>query len=419
VKRMPRLGSRQQHRGSAVRRPDPTSPGSPSPEVLAAAAEECATGSVDATAPFAAGRAANARLLVTAGPSKGSEFAVVGAVVTVGRAARNAVVISDISVSRQHLRLEQRRRGWLLVDSASGNGTCVNGHVVRRRGLCDGDEIAIGDTALRFLEPGGVIVWRDAAEGSARSLLRRRRVCLHGAIAVAVVLVVAAAFIRRQRALDEAEAEQRRNGLHAFARQKLEEGIALLEEERRAEARAALMVAAELDGSDAEIARALQSFEADGPAARPSAVVQEAVTTVSASAATAKPSHLSRGSQAPAAASASEAVGVPERDGKRVLAERHLLAARELRSEEDLPRVAAHLRAALESDPENAAARVEMERVVERVRDIYLRAYVAKDEEPEAARNGFAHVAGVLPAGDELAEKAARWLERLDGRGLR
>jgi len=60
-----------------------------------------------------------------------------------------------------------------------------------------------------------------------------------------------------------------------------------------------------------------------------------------------------------------------------------------------------------------------MERVVERVREIYLRAYVAKDEEPEAARNGFARVAGALPAGDELAEKAERWLERLPGRGLR
>jgi type III secretion system (T3SS) inner membrane Yop/YscD-like protein len=414
---MPRLASRQQRCGSAARRPDPTSPGVPSPGLLAAAAERYTAVSVDATAPFAARRTANARLLVTAGPSKGSEFAVVGAVVTVGRAARNAVVISDISVSRQHLRLEQKGRGWFLVDSASGNGTCVNGHVVRRRGLRDGDEIAIGDTALRFLEPGGVIVWRDA-ERSARSLARRRRVCLHGALAVAVVLVVAAAFIRRHRALDEAEGEQRRNGLHALARQKLQEGNALLKEGRRAEARAALMVSAELDGADAEIARALQSFEAEAHAAGPSAAVPDTVATVSASAAAAKPSHFSRESQVPAA-SASQAADVPEGDGKRALAERHLLAARELRSEEDLPRAAAHLRAALDSDPENAAAHLEMERVVERVREIYLRAYVAKDEEPEAARNGFARVAGALPAGDALAEKAARWLERLDGRGPR
>jgi len=126
-----------------------------------------------------------------------------------------------------------------------------------------------------------------------------------------------------------------------------------------------------------------------------------------------------RASPAPAAPSALEAAGVAGGDGKRALAERHLLAARELRSEEDLPRAAAHLRAALESDPENAAARLEMERVVERVREIYLRAYVAKDEDPETARSGFARVAGALPAGDELAEKAARWLERLDGRALR
>jgi tetratricopeptide (TPR) repeat protein len=391
--------------------------------VLAAAAAgrgRASAAGVDATAPCGAGRPATTRLLVTAGPSKGSEFAVVGPITTVGRAARNAVVISDISVSRDHLRLERRGMGWLLVDRASGNGTCVNGHVVRRRGLRDGDEIEIGDTALRFLEPGGVIVWPGGAEGSARSLARRRRAFLHGAVAVAVILVVAAAFIRRHRALDEAEAAERRKGLHVLARQKLEQGIALLKEERRGEARAALMIASELDGSDPDIARALQSFEADAPAAAPSPAGEDARTTSTASsAAAASLSHASRASHTAEVASQAVGVSAAEDDGKRALAERHLLVARELYADDDLPRAAAHLRAALESDPENAAARLEMERVVERVRETYLRAYVAKDEDPEAARNGFARVAGALPAGDELAEKAARWLERLDARGLR
>jgi len=425
---MRRLTPCQPNRGSVAQRLDPTSPGGPSPEVLAAAAAArgCAAGpGLDATAASNAGRPATARLLVTSGICRGSEFPVVDPVATVGRAARNAIVIPDISVSRQHLVLEQKRSGWVLVDRASGNGTCVNGQAVRRRGLRDGDEIWIGDTELRFLEPGGVIVWRASAEGSTASWARRRRACLHGALTVAVVLVVAAAFVRRQRVLAEAEAEQRRNGLHALARQKLEEGIALLEQERRAEARAAVTIAAELDGSDAEIARVLRSFE-DVPTAAPSVAAQALVTAVhdvvtaqtEAHTMEARSAHPSRGSHVPASALLPQEGGVAEDDGKRALAERHLLAARELTSEEDLPQAAAHLRAALENDPENAAARLEQERVVERAREIYLRAYVAKDEEPDAARIGFAQVAGALPAGDELAGKAARWLERLEARGI-
>ena len=418
MKNMSPLARRQQQGRFAVGRLDPTSPGGPSPEALAAAGRGRSGPGADATAPLGTGRTATARLLVTAGPSKGSEFAVVGPVTTVGRAGRNAIVISDISVSREHLRLEKGRRRWILVDRASGNGTCVNGNAVRRRGLRDGDEIEIGDTALRFLEPGGMIVWRAGAEGSARG----RRACLHGAVAVAVILVVAAAFVRRQRALDEAEAEERRNGLHALARQKLEEGIALLKRERRGEAWATLTIAAELDGADAEIARALRSFEMDGSAAAPAAAAASSAAAASAAsveaavtvASSARPPHASR--QPHVAARAPQAVGPGESDGRRALAERHLLAARELRSDEDLPRAAAHLRAALDNDPDNEAVRREMERVLERVREIYLRAYLAKDEEPEAARKDFAQVAGILPAGDELAGKAVRWLERLDAR---
>ena len=51
------------------------------------------------------------------------------------------------------------------------------------------------------------------------------------------------------------------------------------------------------------------------------------------------------------------------------------------------------------------------------IEELYLRAYVAKDNDAEAARIGFKLVVDILPAGDATADKAKRWLEKLDGKG--
>src|SRR3982074_1622721 len=72
------------------------------------------------------------KLVVTAGPRKGGEFALTTVRTTIGRGSDNVVVIPDISVSRQHVILEKQGERWVLLDQGSGNGTRVNGKPVDR-----------------------------------------------------------------------------------------------------------------------------------------------------------------------------------------------------------------------------------------------------------------------------------------------
>jgi transcriptional regulator with GAF, ATPase, and Fis domain len=76
-------------------------------------------------------------------------------VTTVGRAPTNHVPLVDIRASRKHCRIEREDEDrWLLIDLGSQNGTFVNGSLVDRRELRDGDVITIGATRLRFLPDG-------------------------------------------------------------------------------------------------------------------------------------------------------------------------------------------------------------------------------------------------------------------------
>ena len=413
---------------------DPTDPGGPSPEVLAAALAACSSRNAPrADATVLSGgerRPATARLLVTAGPHKGAEFRIVEPLTTLGRAATNAIVIPDISISREHLAVEKKGDAFFLVDRKSGNGTRVNGRWRRRRRLRHGDEIDIGDTTLCFLEPGGVIAcapMRVLPRGRQGCSTAAPRVSVLAALSLAMVLVVAAAFVRRQRMTSQFEAQAHREAARAVALRKLEEGNAFVKEGRFAEGRGRLAVAAELEGADAEIARAIQAAKAEEERA---AAAESRVAPRPAAATPAEGAHapldahpiwrtsLRRRRAPDAAADLPRAGTVPaEREGRRALAARHLLAAGELRADEDLPRAAAHLRAAVETDPENGEARAGLERISARARAIYLQAYMAKDDDPESARSGFRLVVETLPASDETSMKALHWMGRLAGRG--
>ena len=413
---------------------DPTDPGGPSSEVLAAALAACSSRNAPrADATVLSGgerRPATARLLVTAGPHKGAEFRIAEPLTTLGRAATNAIVIPDISISREHLAVEKKGDAFVLVDRESGNGTRVNGRWRRRRRLRHGDEIEIGDSTLCFLAPGGVIAcipMRVHPRGRQGCSTAAPRVSVLAALSLAIVLVVAAAFVRRQRMTGQFEAQAHREAARAVALRKLEEGNAFVKEGRFAEGRGRLAVAAELEGADAEIARAIQAAKAEEEraTAAESRVAPRSAAAPPAEEARAPPdarpiwrtSPRRRRDPGAAANLARTGTASAEREGRRGLAARHLLAAGELRADEDLPRAAAHLRAAVETDPENGEARAGLERISARARAIYLQAYMAKDDDPESARSGFRLVVETLAASDETSMKALHWMGRLAGRG--
>jgi len=79
--------------------------------------------------------------------------------ITVGRTAKNDVIISDISVSRFHAFFKLRPAGgFALQDAGSSNGTLVNGTSVCTKqtgpptNVKSGDNIRFGQVDVTFLE---------------------------------------------------------------------------------------------------------------------------------------------------------------------------------------------------------------------------------------------------------------------------
>ncbi|HUJ24712.1 MAG TPA: FHA domain-containing protein [Myxococcales bacterium] len=579
--------------------PERTDPGGPSPEVLAAARNEAGgvqPGPGDATLVYdknkGRARAPSGelpRLVVTAGPRKGSEFKLSEQLTTVGRGSDNVVVIPDISVSRQHVRLEKQGEGWVVHDQGSGNGTRVNGRQVEKLALKHGDEIEMGDTKVQFVEPGGVMVRnsRPAMPGVAapepevtagkappKSSLAKRAP-LYGAILLALGIVFAAGMVRKaQRERIEAEAARQGDESRKLAQQRFEEGVSLLKQGRWVEARDKLKIAFELNGQDHEIARYLESAEAEAPRAQalqnaknalarrdyggvagalagipddsalaesardvtqqmkqamdgavrdarakaeagdvdgaaelidpvllaepsradalavresitgqkkassarkaervaearparqapppPAADVQGILeaylagdigaaieraqaaqspkgirllgdlrqfdTTYKDGLAKQKAGRLAEAVRALETASAADrtiASGQEGRLGREVrktLAGLHVQLAAALTGDETLPQQAAHLRAAVQNDPGNEGAQSQLRQINDHAKEIYLRGYVAKDEDAQAARAAFKLVIDTLPSSDETAQKAKRWLDKLDGKAAK
>ena len=59
------------------------------------------------------------------------------------------LVINDANVSRRHFEVQPEPDGeWVLIDLGSTNGTRVNGNLVSRHRLTDGDVITIGASRI-------------------------------------------------------------------------------------------------------------------------------------------------------------------------------------------------------------------------------------------------------------------------------
>jgi tetratricopeptide (TPR) repeat protein len=101
---------------------------------------------------------------------------------------------------------------------------------------------------------------------------------------------------------------------------------------------------------------------------------------------------------------------------RKALSAQHLLVAASLKSDDQLAQAAAHLRAAADADPSNQAARDALALLQKHAHAIYLRGYVARETEPAEARRCFSLVVQALPASDETAQKAKRWLDKLEGK---
>jgi pSer/pThr/pTyr-binding forkhead associated (FHA) protein len=73
-------------------------------------------------------------------------------VMTIGRAPQSDVFLDDITVSREHARLERTPNGVVLTDQGSLNGTYVNRERIESTRLSDGDELQVGKYRLAYIE---------------------------------------------------------------------------------------------------------------------------------------------------------------------------------------------------------------------------------------------------------------------------
>lgn len=70
--------------------------------------------------------------------------------ILIGRLESCTIVVEDASVSRHHAEISRVGEAVVLADLDSTNGTRVNGLMVARYELCDGDQISVGATTFIF-----------------------------------------------------------------------------------------------------------------------------------------------------------------------------------------------------------------------------------------------------------------------------
>ena len=101
-------------------------------------------------------------LEVEHGKDVGKQFVLNPGETSVGRSIDNDVILTDIAVSRRHLKVLVQEDGSLrLHDLGSGNGTQLNGRRVYDSPLSDGDRIELGETTLQVCIPSELAVLED------------------------------------------------------------------------------------------------------------------------------------------------------------------------------------------------------------------------------------------------------------------
>lgn len=109
----------------------------------------------DSTVPDLMGsnRSAKATLTIVKGPQTGETFELGHTSVTLGRDTRSAVFLNDMTVSRNHARMDLSTISAgvaTIEDLGSLNGTWVDGAIVDKAALKDGSTIQIGTFRMVF-----------------------------------------------------------------------------------------------------------------------------------------------------------------------------------------------------------------------------------------------------------------------------
>ena len=93
------------------------------------------------------------RILVVDGPDRGRTLTFNPPRARIGTMDDNDLVLSDRTVSKHHVQIEEHPDGYLVRDLGSRNGSFMNGARIREAFFAPGSTVQLGNTVLRFEPP--------------------------------------------------------------------------------------------------------------------------------------------------------------------------------------------------------------------------------------------------------------------------
>ncbi|RZA02004.1 MAG: FHA domain-containing protein [Proteobacteria bacterium] len=94
-----------------------------------------------------------AKLLVIAGPNRGATYFLEEGETSFGRGAEAQIVLGSSQVSKKHFSLVSQNRKLEFKDLGSSNGSFVNGVLIKKKLLKNGDRISAGPFVLEVVMP--------------------------------------------------------------------------------------------------------------------------------------------------------------------------------------------------------------------------------------------------------------------------
>jgi len=90
------------------------------------------------------------QLVIAEGKEAGREFLFDQTSILIGRTSDCDVILYEPGVSRKHARIFAEGEGFFVEDMGSSNGTKVNGEIIKKHQLKDGDAIGLGPVVFNF-----------------------------------------------------------------------------------------------------------------------------------------------------------------------------------------------------------------------------------------------------------------------------
>lgn len=110
-----------------------------------------------------------AKLITTSADGEKKEYLLTSETVTIGRKPSNDIPIDNLSVSGRHAQVITILEDSFLEDLGSTNGTYVNGKLVKKHALEDGDSITLGKYQITYHNSTS----RSAEEGYEKTMVIR------------------------------------------------------------------------------------------------------------------------------------------------------------------------------------------------------------------------------------------------------